>query len=347
MINYTNAKLDKLIIHSVGSKLNEEGYILSDVSSESLPKEIEGLLASYFLSPFTESEFHSFWHESELELNALYSFAKSIFVNKQNFTQKSKNIAKHLYEQSLHPRIKSGELYVSYFTKVILDNNLVDVIGIFKSETKQVFLQVKKVGNHFEVDTNEGININKIDKACLIFNTQDEGFRVTVIDNLNKSNEAQYWKNDFLKIKPLSDNYHFTKNILTATKDFIIKKLSDEYQVSKADKIELLTKSVNYFKENETFNVKEFEKEVFDDPGIIRSFRRFGSSYLDDNNIEIADKFEISAQAVKKQIRSFKSVIKLDKNFHIYIHGNRDLIEQGYDTKTGKKYYKIYFDQEA
>jgi hypothetical protein len=39
-----------------------------------------------------------------------------------------------------------------------------------------------------------------------------------------------------------------------------------------------------------------------------------------------------------------KSVIKLDKNVHIYIHGNRDVVEQGEDGKG--KYYKIYYKEE-
>jgi hypothetical protein len=46
----------------------------------------------------------------------------------------------------------------------------------------------------------------------------------------------------------------------------------------------------------------------------------------------------------EKQARSFKSVIKLDKNFHIYIHGDRNLIEQGEDNKG--KYYKVYYQEE-
>jgi hypothetical protein len=60
-----------------------------------------------------------------------------------------------------------------------------------------------------------------------------------------------------------------------------------------------------------------------------------------------ADEFYISPQAVKKQARVFKSVIKLDKNFHIYVHGDRELIEKGYDEALQKHYYKIYFDREA
>ena len=56
--------------------------------------------------------------------------------------------------------------------------------------------------------------------------------------------------------------------------------------------------------------------------------------------------FVISPAAVKKQARNFKSVLKLDKNFHIYIHGDKDLIEQGFDEKKNMNYYKVYYKQE-
>jgi hypothetical protein len=63
-------------------------------------------------------------------------------------------------------------------------------------------------------------------------------------------------------------------------------------------------------------------------------------------NYEIEDEFDIHLSAVKKQAKLFKSVLKLDKNFHIYIHGRRDLIEKGVDELSGRKYYKIYFEEE-
>jgi hypothetical protein len=58
-----------------------------------------------------------------------------------------------------------------------------------------------------------------------------------------------------------------------------------------------------------------------------------------------SQEFEIDNKAVKKQAKIFKSVLKLDKNFHIYIHGNRNLIEKGID-EDGRKYYKIFFESE-
>jgi hypothetical protein len=74
-------------------------------------------------------------------------------------------------------------------------------------------------------------------------------------------------------------------------------------------------------------------------------FNKFKSSYQQEREIEIADNFTISNTAVKKKVRGLTSVIKLDKNFDIYVHGNRELIEQGHDEKG--KYYKIYYKEES
>ena len=79
---------------------------------------------------------------------------------------------------------------------------------------------------------------------------------------------------------------------------------------------------------------------------IIQSFRQFDENYRLENKVELADNFAISDQAVKKQARVFKSVLKLDRNFHIYIHGDKELIEHGVD-ENGRKFYKIYYENES
>lgn len=129
-------------------------------------------------------------------------------------------------------------------------------------------------------------------------------------------------------------------------KQFVTKQLDEDFTLSKADKIDFLNRSVDYFKKNESFDKQQFEDEVFGQDNIIESFRKFDENYRQENKIELADNFEISSQAVKKQARVFKNVLKLDKNFHIYIHGNRELIEQGID-ENGRKYYKIYYEEET
>ena len=57
---------------------------------------------------------------------------------------------------------------------------------------------------------------------------------------------------------------------------------------------------------------------------------------------EIMRRFDGASSA--QQMMTF---LKLDKNFHIYIHGNRELIEKGYDEARGEHFYKIYFKEES
>lgn len=345
MIDFTNVQLEQIAIHQVGNKLRDEGVKLSSENVSVEDSETRNYLLKYFLSPFDNNEVYNFAHPSDLNLNEIFFFAKQIFSKRESLFLNSVEIAKHLYEKSTHPKVNAGELCICYFKKCSLNGTVADAIGFFKSEGKDVFLKFDSVRNNFKIKHENGINVNKLDKGCLIFNIEKAiGFKVCIIDS-NKSNDTQYWKSDFLNIKAASDDYHFTKSFLSITKDFVTKQLDEEFEVNKADKIDLLNRSVEYFKTRESFDKREFEKEVFQDTGIIKSFRNFDNNYRQENEIEITDSFGISPLAVKKQARVFKSVLKLDKNFHIYIHGNRDMIEQGVE-KDGRKYYKIYYDQE-
>ena len=257
------------------------------------------------------------------------------------------NVARHLFELSVHPQIKSGDLFVVYFSNLLISGETTDAIGLFKSENRQAFLKLDTTTEDFSLQSEDGINVDKLDKGCLILNAgKESGYKVCIIDKSNKAAEAQYWKDNFLQLKPCSDDYHQTKEFMNITKNFVTKRLIEDFEVSKADQIDLLNRSVAYFKNNETFDKKDFEDEVFQNKEVINAFHNYDEVYRDDNNIDIADSFDISPQAVKKQTRVFKSVLKLDKNFHIYIHGDKDLIEQGVE-KDGRKFYKIYFENEA
>ena len=305
------------------------------------------MLLKYFLSGFTAPEYQRFTSEDDnFRVNPVFNFASAVFSRPQTFHENSVNIAHHLYNTTLLPTIRSGELYVAHLSGVRIENEIMDVIGIFKAESKASYLKLNTSSTAFKLKVDTGVNVQKLDKGCLILNIdKDTGFRILAVDAVNKS-EAQFWINEFLCLAPRAESYHQTKNFLDLTRQYVDEQMSDEFQVSKADKIDLLNRSMNFFKSKDQFDKHEFEEEVLEDPSVIESFRNYkrtASGREDDR----ADSFEISAQAVKKQVRVFKSVLKLDKNFHIYIHGNRELIERGFDEHTNKHYYKIYFDQEA
>lgn len=342
MIDFTGVTLETIYIHKVGNKLRDEGIEVSDKNPILESEDTEKYLLSYFLSPFSNNEVYNFHYPTDLDLNDTYIFAKRIFANPENFYDLSIDLSKHLYAKSLHPKINSGEFCVCYFKDCLFEGKKTNAIGLFKSEKKDVFLKL----NSSKVRHENGVHIKKLDKGCLIFNIEEEnGFKVCIVDS-NKSNETQYWKDDFLCIRPANDNYHFTKDFLSITKSFVTKQLEQDFEVSKADQIDFLNRSVDYFKNNEKFDKHEFEDKVFVDDSIIESFQKFNENYRQEYDVPVSDNFEISKQAVKKQARVFKSVLKLDKNFQIYIHGDRELIEQGIE-KDGRKFYKIYYTDES
>ncbi|MFT4523635.1 MAG: hypothetical protein ACI8ZN_002590 [Bacteroidia bacterium] len=347
MIDFSESILSKLAVHKVGNKNNNEALSLSE---ELVPLSNPGLsqaLLTYFLSPFGEVEYHRFdFSNGDVHLNPVYTFVNQMFEQPESFLNKSVDAAKHLYAISEHPQIKTGDLFVAHIKNIAVDGVRTDAIGIFKSESKQPFIKVHSAQKNFILECEDGININKMDKGCIILNTDVEtGFKLGIIDKSNKAGEALFWKEKFLNVRPCSDDYHHTKDFLSITKNFVTKQLTEEFEVSKADQIDLLNRSVDYFKSNETFNKNDFEEQVFKDENVISSFRTFDQAYRSENEVPNFDDFEISAQAVKKQARVFKSVLKLDKNFHIYIHGNRNLIEKGKEA-DGRKYYKIYYEDE-
>jgi len=345
-LDFTEVKLEKLVTHHVGNKNRDENVSLSNETSILKDEQTLGFLLKYFLQQFQPIDFQQFTHTIVLGMNEVYTLVRKMFSNNMDFIPESQNIAKLLYEYSDHPKIKSGELNVVLFSNVLFGNESLDAIGIFKSESNVPFLKMHENNQNFSIEHEFGFELKGIDKACIVFNVdRSEGYQALVIDNTNKSLDAQYWVDGFLKLKACNDDYNNTKDILKITKEFVTKKLSEEYDVSKTEKIDLLNRTMDYFKNNEDFDKDEFEQNVFQNKDVINSFQDFDNSFREDNDLEGNSSFQISNQAVKKQNRAFKSVLKLDKNFHVYIHGDKNLIEKGRES-DGRKFYKIYYENE-
>ncbi|HZG00248.1 MAG TPA: nucleoid-associated protein, partial [Chitinophagales bacterium] len=279
---------------------------------------------------------------------AARALVRGIFENEASFVEQSQRLARLLYDRSEHPKIKGGELNVVVFRYAILEGKPLDAVGIFKTETKDAFLKMSDFTTRYQIKHEMGIGVNSLDKGCIIFNTErEDGFRVFLSDKVSKpSGDAQYWAHEFLELQPLSDAFHNTKNFLSLTKSFVTDQLSDEEDVSGADRVDLLNRSMDFFKSRDTFVKKDFEEEVLQKPNIIKSFRSYNNDvFVDNEEAAIYDRFDISSQAVKRQQSNFKSVLKLDKNFHVYIHGDRSMIEHGVEP-NGRKFYKLYYESE-
>ena len=81
-------------------------------------------------------------------------------------------------------------------------------------------------------------------------------------------------------------------------------------------------------------------------PELQDSFREYRDRYRQEYDVDLSDNFILSEQAMRKGQRVFKSVLKLDRNFTIYIHGSRSRVEKGVDEKTGLQYYRFLYDEE-
>ena len=348
MTGIDSVEISQAIVHKVGNLSRGENLQLSANPLLLNDGTVRGILAKYFLAPFNVNEQYHFTHISDIGLNEVYSYVSQIFNNPKKFVSQSALLATFLYNKSTHAKVKEGELYVVHFKNVPFGTEYIESIGIFKSESKETFLKVFPHGQGWEVAAEDGININKLDKGCLIFkaNTAD-GYVVCVVDATNKQNDAQYWVNHFLNVTPYTDSYHSTSNVLSMAKLFISTEIAERFDVNKSEQIDMLNRSMDYFKTKENFQFDEFAEEVIHHPEVMEAFTNYKQVYEQAKQVAIDDEFAIHVSAVKKQERLFKSILKLDKNFHVYIHGRKDLIEKGYDDMKGKHFYKLYFDEET
>ncbi len=341
MINIEEAIINKLIYHQFSTDANKTRP--SDTLFEYENEDEATILKKIFLKPFLNSyATYEFVNNIDLELNTLYKISQSIQEG-EDFISKSQDIYTHLFNVSKHPNIKDGDLFIINFNDIQYNNKYYEALGIYKVENKESFIETN---NYSKSNTGlafkKGISSKKLDKACLIL-FSEKPYTILLIDNARI--ETDYWQNEFIKLDLKKDHVNNTNQFLSLAKTYITDQFPQEFEISKADQIDLLNRSVDYFKKHENFDKQEFEAEVLQHDNIINSFNKFDHNYRNEYDLEIADDFTISPQAVKKQERVFKSVLKLDKNFHIYIHGDRQLIEKGVE-KDGRKFYKIYYQDE-
>lgn len=341
MIQIETAIIKDLILHRINSErqellLNEDRLAYGD-------ENIDALLRKVLLKPFTSQAYSfEFTHEIDLSYNVLFNISKRIFEN-EDFVTASKDIAKHLLAMSKHPNIKDGDLFIAHYNDIKFNNQYVQGIGIYKFEDKEKYIETFAEDGNVNVNFRNGISNKKPEKAVLILFTE-EPYTLLVIDS--GTSETEYWQNDFIKHQSKNDFVNNTTEVMQLTELFIKEQFPQEYEAGKVDQIDLLNRSAEFFKSHDVYNKEEYENTVLSDPGLIDSFAKYNDNYREQNDLEIEDGFKLFPQSIKKQQKNFKGIIKLDKDFHIYIHGSRQNIEQGVD-ENGKKFYKIYYDVES
>ncbi len=348
MFNFTDVSLNQIVVHNIGSRPDDNGVKLSKNQMQVNDPDVENILKQYFLSPFKPDYFFSFTNQQSLDNNPVFSFISKVFDDNSEFYKQSVSLAYQLYESSNHPKIKTGEFYMVKFSNVVIDDEIVDAIGLFKSENKDTFLRVYQKNENFEVDYDNGINIKKLDKGCLIFNTEKEfGYKVSLVDSTNPVNEALYWRNDFLQVAPRENEFYQTNQILNICKGFSQQVLTTDNKVDKQDQVAFLKRAEAYFNNNKVYDNEQFKADIIGDEQISQAFDDYKQEFEIKRDLSPVNQFDLSEPALKKGKKYFRSIIKLDRNFHIYVHSNPDYIEKGFDNQKGLKFYKLFFHDES
>lgn len=349
MINLFSTHIASLSIHRVGNKSRGEAIFLSEAPYK-MDDEITPLLKEFFLKPFREKEenYFNFVHESDLEFHELYNSVTKVFDNPQNSHDESRKIASYLYNQSEHPHIKSGEVYLAYLEGVQLDNVKMDAIGIFKSELKQDFLQFSEEGNQLEAMLQHGVSLNKLDKGCIIFNSEkEEGYKILSVDS--NRYDTRYWLESFLGVEALADDNFHTKKYLKFCQDFakdVVLPAEDKKQ-----EVMFMNRAVNHFAKNDTFEETAFMNDVIDNPDLLPEFRHYKAEMAPKYSIEDLTTFPIANTAVTAARKKIKNVINLDTHIQIKLdfinpESAEKYVEKGWDEEKQMYYYLVYFNKE-
>ncbi|EPF3807896.1 nucleoid-associated protein [Listeria monocytogenes] len=343
MPDFSYAKIMKLVVHFAGNKAREEGTEVSANVLADIGSEMNQTLASIFLEPFTKDEYYQFTHETDLDFNEVRTFAANMFVAEEEFLDESKKILEHLYSETTHPNIKSGDVWIFFIEGCVVDGDFTNGIGIFKVENKEVFLKNDFNGREFQIGYDKGITGTDLDKGCLIFNVDhDTGNKVLILDRLNRG-DSVYWKDKFLSIDKITDEKFYTEGFVEVCTDYI-----KQREESLLDKSNFVKATTEYLAGEETLNIAEFARTTIEKPEEITEFNTMVDTFERENNVRFPETFQLDEEKREKLSKKIRKTIKLGKNISVVVKDLEQLEEtdfvQGYDEEKGKNYMIVYYD---
>ncbi|MFB4365293.1 hypothetical protein, partial [Bacillus sp. LR_6] len=108
------------------------------------------------------------------------------------------------------------------------------------------------------------------------------------------------------------------------------------------EKVEYLSKSIEFFKEETYFDTEKYFEKVFKEKNEDIDYLHEQIKPLETN---------IAPDTVRKVEKKFVKTIVLDDDIKIRISmgdigGMSDILEKGFDVEKNKSFYKIYFEEE-
>lgn len=326
------------VVQRVGNKSKEDGISFSnDVCQMDA---VEEPFLKLINSSFKFNDWKQFYYIDDLELNPTYRFVTKILDDESCIVQQANNLARHLYEQSIHPNIKIGEFYVVLLDNCEVDGEPTQAIGLFKSEVRETVLTVKMEKNRLVLSSEMGMSLKKLEKGCVVFNVDKEsGYKVAVVDNTGSNTDAHYWVDNFLHVRNCNDDYHETERLMEMCTGFVAQ-LKEQSVVESAVAAK---KTAEAFSLDEPIQVDNLADMICQNDEQKQAFEVYRQSYEEEFG-DFSDEVNIVKKATNNKPVKRMNTLKLGSDFEVKVLNPEAKIEGGVDKKSGKKYYTLYYE---
>lgn len=347
-VNFNTANITALSLAKVGNPQRGETLKTSKELCQFSDQD-KDMLTLAFTKPFRNLDRYAFHHSSNIELNEMFSFATTIFDQPERFLTYSRKIARHLFDQTKHPNIKSGDLCVAQIADIKIDGKPVSGIAIVKSESLFPFLEISDKDGDLQLTTHNGIYPEKIDKGCLILDTDRENG--TVLYTFDKAGaDANFWVRDFLGARAKKDNDFKTRQYAEMCVSFAEDGLPGD--VPTEERYRVANDALTYMNEREEFNESHFQEEVLKEPSLVENFQTYKNQFKDEDGEALDENFTISKPQLKKASSKIKGALKLDTGVVMrftpdFAERESDILERGYDEEMNMKYVKVFYNEEV
>lgn len=326
------------VIQRVGNKSLGDGIAFS---TDLCPMEdVETHLHKLIDASFKYDDLKHFVAIDSVEYNLVYRCLSKVFKDNNCLIEQANNLARHLYEQSIHPNIKVGEFYVVYFKDCELNGEVIDAIGLFKSENRETILKIFIHDDTLRLSPEQGMSLRKLDKGCIIFNTDKEnGYKVAVVDNTNSGSDAHYWTDNFLHIADCNDDYHNTLQMVDMCTSFIrqVQKNSDGLTCAKTAKA-----AMNLLSSEQSVTLKRVVDILCSTDEQRQQFDTFKVQF-EETHGALPNEFTPVSAAFKRKPVNRMNTIKLGVDFEVKILNSNAEVEIGFDQSKNMKFFKLYY----
>lgn len=328
-------------VQKVGNKLNEEGIAFAskadDITSAS------EFISALIKNTFRFDVFSRLYAIDDLDSNNVYRFVRNIFSNKECFVSQSNNLARHLYDQSIHPNIINGEFYVIYIEDCYVNGQNADALLLLKTEIKDSFLTVTYENGEYSIKPQFGLSTKHIDKGCLIFNIEkDNGYLLSIVENSSTRQDGRYWTQNFLYAKEIISDFQHTENVANFCAALVQKVI--EINPKRALDLAKASRSITQRlqKNGSEINTTDLISSLALDEDTTSVLSQFRHDY-EEKVGKIPDKFVCNQSALKRKTITKSNILRVGSGFEVKILDPSAEIDQGYDDEKGKSFLKLYF----